>query len=31
MGLMDKLRNELVDIIEWLDAGRSTLAWRAAR
>lgn len=31
MGLMDKLRNELVDIIEWLDAGRSTLAWRFPR
>lgn len=31
MGLIDKLRNELVDIIEWLDAGRSTLAWRFPR
>lgn len=31
MGLMDKLRSELVDIIEWLDAGRSTLAWRFPR
>lgn len=31
MGLMDRLRNELVDIIEWLDAGRSTLAWRFPR
>ena len=31
MGLMDRLRNELVDIIEWLDAGRATLAWRFPR
>jgi membrane protease subunit (stomatin/prohibitin family) len=31
MGLINKLRNELVDIIEWLDAGRSTLAWRFPR
>lgn len=31
MGLMDKLRNELVDIIEWLDDDRSTLAWRFPR
>ena len=31
MGLIDRLRNELVDIIEWLDAGRSTLAWRFPR
>lgn len=31
MGLIGKLRNELVDIIEWLDAGRSTLAWRFPR
>lgn len=31
MGLMDKLRNELVDIIEWLDDSRSTLAWRFPR
>ncbi|MDO5684437.1 MAG: SPFH domain-containing protein [Propionibacteriaceae bacterium] len=31
MGLMDKLRNEFVDIIEWLDDSRSTLAWRFPR
>ena len=28
MGLMDKLKGELVDIIEWIDDSRSTLAWR---
>lgn len=31
MGFMDKLRNEFVDIIEWLDDTRSTLAWRFPR
>lgn len=31
MGLMNKLRNELVDIIEWIDDSRSTLAWRYPR
>lgn len=31
MGFMDKLRNELVDIIEWIDDSRSTLAWRFPR
>jgi len=31
MGLMDKLKGELVDIIEWLDDSRSTLAWRFPR
>ncbi len=31
MGLMDKLRGELVDIIEWLDDSRTTLAWRFPR
>lgn len=31
MGLMDKLRGELVDIIEWLDDSHSTLAWRFPR
>ncbi len=28
MGLLDKLKGELVDIIEWIDDSRSTLAWR---
>ncbi|MGD7705351.1 SPFH domain-containing protein [Microlunatus sp. Y2014] len=28
---MDKLKGELVDIIEWLDDSRSTLAWRFPR
>ena len=28
MGLMDKLRAELVDIIEWIDDSRHTLVWR---
>jgi len=31
MGLMDKLRGELVDIIEWIDDSHSTLAWRFPR
>ena len=31
MGLMGKLKGELVDIIEWLDDSRSTLAWRFPR
>lgn len=31
MGLLDKLRNELIDIIEWVDGSRHTLAWRFPR
>ena len=31
MGLFDKLRNELVDIIEWIDDSRHTIAWRFPR
>jgi membrane protease subunit (stomatin/prohibitin family) len=31
MGLMDKLKGELVDIIEWMDDSHSTLAWRFPR
>jgi membrane protease subunit (stomatin/prohibitin family) len=31
MGLMEKLKGELVDIIEWIDDSRSTLAWRFPR
>ncbi len=31
MGLINKLRNELVDIIEWIDDSRTTLAWRFPR
>ena len=31
MGLFDKLKGELVDIIEWIDDSRSTLAWRFPR
>jgi membrane protease subunit (stomatin/prohibitin family) len=31
MGFMDKLRAELVDVIEWIDDGRSTLVWRFPR
>ena len=31
MGLMDKIKGELVDIIEWMDDSRSTLAWRFPR
>lgn len=31
MGLFDKLRGELIDIIEWLDDTRTTLVWRFPR
>jgi membrane protease subunit (stomatin/prohibitin family) len=31
VGLLDKLKGELVDIIEWLEDSRSTLAWRFPR
>lgn len=31
MGLMDMLRGEFVDIIEWLDETNTTLAWRFPR
>lgn len=31
MGIMDRVRGELVDIIEWLDDSRTTLAWRFPR
>ena len=31
MGLFDKLRGELVDIIEWIDDTRHTLVWRYPR
>lgn len=31
MGLLDKLRNEVVDIVEWLDHTRDTLVWRFPR
>lgn len=31
MGLISKLKGELVDIIEWVDDSRSTLAWRFPR
>lgn len=31
MGLLDKLKGELVDIIEWIDDSHSTLAWRFPR
>jgi len=31
MGLFEKLRNELVDIIEWVDDSRHALVWRFPR
>lgn len=31
MGLWDKLRGELIDIIEWLDDSRDTMVWRFPR
>jgi membrane protease subunit (stomatin/prohibitin family) len=31
MGLMDKLRGEFIDILEWLDDTRDTIVWRFPR
>ncbi|MFQ5416647.1 MAG: SPFH domain-containing protein, partial [Myxococcota bacterium] len=31
MGLMEKMRHELIDIIEWVDDSRHTLVWRFPR
>jgi membrane protease subunit (stomatin/prohibitin family) len=31
MGLIDKLKGELIDIIEWLDDSRDTMVWRFPR
>ncbi|NOX58241.1 MAG: SPFH domain-containing protein [Planctomycetes bacterium] len=31
MGFLDKLRGELVDIVEWIDNTRDTLVWRFPR
>lgn len=31
MGLFDKLRNEFIDIIEWVDDSRHTIVWRFPR
>src|SRR5690349_22924480 len=31
MGLMDKIRGEFVDIVEWLDDSRDTIVWRFPR
>jgi membrane protease subunit (stomatin/prohibitin family) len=31
MGLLDRLRTELIDIIEWVDDSRHTIAWRFPR
>jgi membrane protease subunit (stomatin/prohibitin family) len=31
MGIMDKLRAELIDIVEWVDDSRHTLVWRFPR
>ena len=31
MGLFDAIRNELIDIIEWVDDSRHTLVWRFPR
>lgn len=31
MGLLDKLRGELIDIIEWIDNTRDTIVWRFPR
>jgi membrane protease subunit (stomatin/prohibitin family) len=31
VGIVDKLRGELIDIIEWLDPSRDTMVWRFPR
>lgn len=31
MGLIDKLRGEFIDIVEWLDDSRDTIVWRFPR
>jgi membrane protease subunit (stomatin/prohibitin family) len=31
MGLVDKLRGEFIDIVEWLDDSRDTIVWRFPR
>lgn len=31
MGILDRLRNELIDIVEWVDDSRHTLVWRFPR
>lgn len=31
MGLLDKIKGELVDIVEWLDDTRDTIVWRFPR
>ena len=31
MGLFDKLKNELIDVIEWTDDSRDTIVWRFPR
>ncbi|ETW95382.1 MAG: antifreeze protein, type I [Candidatus Entotheonella factor] len=31
MGFVNKLRNELIDIVEWIDDSRHTLVWRFPR
>jgi membrane protease subunit (stomatin/prohibitin family) len=31
MGLMDKIRGQFIDIVEWLDASRDTIVWRFPR
>lgn len=31
MGIFDKLRNEFIDIIEWVDEGKDTIVWKFPR
>ena len=31
MGLMDRIRNELVDIVEWVDDNHHAIVWRFPR
>ena len=31
MGLWDKLKNEFIDIIEWVDSSQDTIVWKFPR
>ena len=31
MGLFDKIKGELIDIVQWLDDSRDTIVWRFPR
>ena len=31
MGLIDRVKGEFIDIVEWLDDSRDTIVWRFPR